>query len=172
MLKTETWYRWKKWDYPICPLCKRSSILFKPYKREVLRIYNLKISDDEVPAVGRCAWGCEVNAVIPACWLGTKLSDPNGILAKEFEIKLKSAIDSKLKRKALCPHANNPNNLAHIIQRTDYVTYCKVCGKELGRFPYPKRRLGLSLGPSMHPLPSDKNVQKWAERKKLKKKLH
>jgi hypothetical protein len=76
----EEWYRWEEDDYPECPICKRSTPWFRPYKKDVTRIYHYTPKKGEIMAVGKCLWGCEFNAIIPLSWFGNKLIDPNNII--------------------------------------------------------------------------------------------
>ena len=68
----------------------------------------------------------------------------------------------------MCQHGKNLNNLGTIRENGDIVTYCKVCGVELGRFAMPKRWIGLTLGNAIESIKPDKAAQKWAKSKKIK----
>lgn len=74
------WYEWEEDDYPMCPLCKRSTPTFRPYKKGILRIEKINLPKGKVPAIGKCMWGCTFNSIVPLSWEGNKLSDPNNIL--------------------------------------------------------------------------------------------
>lgn len=62
-------YRWEKGSYPICPKCKRSSVVFMPYnkryERGFMRIHGYKKPDGYLIVRAKCLWGCEFTCMIP-----------------------------------------------------------------------------------------------------------